>query len=255
MNTVDPALPYIKREGMRLLWAGYPDYDTADAEIDGLREFYAVNYPHVANTMPTQISAAIEEIKVLYRLSANPAMRVTPSTYPDQLGHRDFPGCFRCHDGGHFLVEDGVATKKSIPSTCDTCHTFPQIGPAVASLPLGEPPATHNEELWVFNHKNVATDVDPGGQTCVQCHARDYCVNCHSTGAVTVKHDVMATNHAQIIREQGPTACAYCHQPVYCARCHAEPVLPITTPFSHGPATGGLPDLPTGVSWPLTPRS
>ena len=255
VGTVDPALPYIKREGMRLLWAGYPDEETADAEIDKLKDFYAVNYPQVAATMPAQIDAAIEEIKVLYRLSATPAMNVTPSTYPDQLGHRDFPGCFRCHDGGHFLVEDGVATKKSIPSTCDTCHTFPQIGPAVASLPLGEPPETHNEELWVFNHKSVATSMDPEGQTCVQCHARDYCVNCHSTGAVTVQHDVMATNHAQIIRDQGSTACAYCHQPVYCARCHAEPVLPITTPFSHGPATGGLPDLPTGVSWPLTPRS
>jgi hypothetical protein len=254
VGTVDPALPYIKREGMRLLWASYPDEATADAEIDKLKGFYATNYPQVATTMAAQIDAAIAEIKVLYRLSATPAMKVTPSTYPDNIGHQDFPGCFRCHDGGHFLVENGVATRKAIPSTCDTCHTFPQIG-AVTSLPLGEPPANHNEDLWVFNHKSVATNVDPGGQTCGVCHARDYCVNCHSTGAVTVQHDVMATNHAQVIRDQGNTACAYCHQPVYCARCHAEPVLPVTTPFSHGPTTDVLPDLPTGVSWPLTPRS
>ena len=43
------------------------------------------------------------------------------------------------------------------------------------------------------------------------------------TGAVTVDHDTMSTNHAQVIRDQGNQACAYCHQPVYCARCHAEP--------------------------------
>ena len=107
----------------------------------------------------------------------------------------------------------------------------------------------------MFNHKNVATSVDPGGQSCGECHARDYCVNCHSTGAVTVDHDEMATNHAKVIRDQGNTACAYCHQPVFCARCHAEPVLPVTTPSSGGSTTGALPDLPAGVSWPLTPRS
>ncbi len=181
-------------------------------------------------------------------------MKVTAKTYPDNLGHLDFPGCFRCHDGGHFLVVNGAVSKKAIPSTCDTCHTFPQIGPAVASLPLGEPPSTHDDNLWVFDHRDVATNVDPGGQSCGECHARDYCVNCHSTGAVTVDHDEMATNHAKVIRDQGNTACAYCHQPVFCARCHAEPVLPITTPFSEG-VTSEVPDQPSGVSWPLTPRS
>ncbi len=255
VGTIDPSLPYIKREGMRILWGSYPDYASADAEIDKLRDFYATNYPLVAQTKAAQVDGAIEQIKRLYRLSANPDMKVTPATYPDNLGHKDFPGCFRCHDGGHFLVKDGAATHTMIPSTCDTCHTFPQIGPTIASLPLGEPPATHNDDLWVFDHKNVATNVDPGGQSCGQCHARDYCVNCHATGAVTVDHDVMATNHAKVIRDQGNTACAYCHQPAFCARCHAEPVLPVTTPSSDSPTTGALPDLPAGVSWPLTPRS
>ena len=261
-GVIDPTLQYIKREGMRLLWAGYPDDATADAEIDKLRGFYALNYPDVAASKAAQIDNAIERIKGLHRVSSTPPMNVTPGTYPNHLGHMDFPGCFRCHDGGHFLVKDGVATRQTIPSACNTCHTFPQIGPAVASLPLGEPPTTHADDLWVFNHKSVATQLDPGGTNCGECHARDYCVNCHATGAVTVQHDVMATNHAQVIRDQGNTACAYCHQPVYCARCHAEPVLPVTSPSFHGTAGGAeggaegtLPDLPTGVAWPLTPRS
>ena len=118
------------------------------------------------------------------------------------MGHMDFPGCFRCHDGGHFLVKDGAVTSEVIPYTCDTCHTWPQIGGAVASLPLGEPPVTHDDSLWVFNHKDVATSVDPGGQDCGECHARDYCTNCHQTGAVNVEHDEMATNHAQAIRDE-----------------------------------------------------
>ncbi|MEI7743507.1 MAG: NapC/NirT family cytochrome c [Chloroflexota bacterium] len=255
-GVIDPSLPYIKRQGMRLLWATYADEAAAGTAIDALSDFYAQNFPDVSETKGAQITAAEDEIKVLYRLTATPEMKVTGKTYPNHMGHTDFPGCFRCHDGGHFLVKDGVATKTVIPSTCDTCHTFPQIGPAVASLPLGEPPTTHNENLWVFSHSKVATGIDPGGQTCGECHARDYCVNCHSTGAVTIKHDEMATNHAKVIRTQGNTACAYCHQPVYCARCHKEPVLPVTTPFSEGTDTGSvIEDQPTGVTYPLTPRS
>ena len=261
---IDATLPYIKREGMRLLWSSYPDEATADLEIEGLRDFYADQYPDVYRTKAAQINSAIDRMQVLYRLTASPEMRVTAQTYPDHLGHTDFPGCFRCHDGGHVLVVDGVATAKTIPSTCNACHTFPQLGPAVASLPLGEPPSTHtSDSLWVFNHKDVAPNLDPGGNSCGECHARDYCVNCHATGAVTVDHDTMATNHAAVIRAQGNQACAYCHQPVYCARCHSDPVLPVTTPFLHGPPdeSAPLPGVtPTpqpateGAAWPLVAR-
>ena len=244
---IDPALPWIKREALRILWSSYPNEAAAFAEIDKLDGFYRLNYPDVAANDATAIDEAESRLKVLYRLTATPDMKVTAASYPDFLGHFDFAGCFRCHDGGHYLVEDGAVTKKVIPSTCDTCHTFPQIGTAVASLPLGEPPSTHRDSLYVFTHRNVATSVDPGGQSCGECHARDYCLNCHKTGAVNVQHDQMMTNHAQVIREQGNASCAYCHQPVYCARCHAEPVLPVTSPF----LTGGGQEGPAGVRWPL----
>jgi nitrate/TMAO reductase-like tetraheme cytochrome c subunit len=253
-GVIDPSLPYIMREGMRVLWASFPDDAAADAAIDQLGTFYKLNYPQIYATKGAQIAVAQDELRVLYRLTATPAMKVTAATYASNIGHLDWPGCFRCHDGGHLKIVDGVATTETIPSTCNTCHTFPQIGPAVASLPLGEPPSTHTDDaLWVFNHKNVAVSLDPGGQSCGECHARDYCVNCHSTGAVSVDHDTMLTNHAQVIRTQGNLACAYCHQPVSCARCHANPVLPVTTPESHGPEQGLAGDQPVGLSWPLSP--
>ncbi len=268
-GVIDATLPFIKREGMRLLWSGYPDDAAADAEIEKLGDFYRLEYPDVYEAKTAEVDVAIDRLKELYRLTATPEMKVTAATYPDHLGHSDFPGCFRCHDGGHFKVVDGAATTEVIPADCSACHTFPQLGTAVASLPLGEAPDSHRtDSLWVFNHKLVAPDLDPGGNECGECHARDYCVNCHATGAVTVDHDTMATNHAAVIREQGNTACAYCHQPVYCARCHAEPVLPVTAPFIHGvpeeastdgtegallpgPAPGGS----SGAEWPLAPRT
>ncbi len=223
---LDSSLPFLKREAMRLLTADYPTVESADAAIDTLRDYYQLKYPDVAAAKDPQISAAVTEVKLLYQLTATPEMKVTAKTYPDNLGHMDFPGCFRCHDGGHYEIKDGAVTKKAIPSQCDTCHTFPQIGKVVATLPFGQPPATHDDTLYVFNHSKVANSVDPGTQSCGECHARDYCANCHDTGAVNVKHDDMTLNHAKIARQDGTASCAYCHQPVYCARCHNEPVLP-----------------------------
>ena len=263
-NALDPTLPYLKREGMALLTASYPTVDAADQAIATLTNFYALRYPDVAAAKASQIGAAVAELQGLYRLVATPDMKVSAKTYPDNLGHTDFPGCFRCHDGGHYLVENGVATKEVIPATCDTCHTFPQLGPGVASIPDGTPPDTHQDRLWVFNHRNVATSVDPGGQSCGLCHAKDYCENCHSTGAITVKHDEMLTNHAAVIRTSGNAACAYCHQKPYCARCHTEDVLPANgiggiDPSGVGALDGDVDPVAvpmTGVNglwWPLKP--
>ncbi len=249
-GVIDKTLPYVKREAMQILYDTYPDVASADAAIDKLSQFYTLNYPSVAQSKATQIASAVSEIKTLYRLTATPEMKVSAKTYPNNLGHLDFPGCFRCHDGSHYKVVAGQITNQVIPSTCDTCHTFPQIGPKVASLPLGQPPDTHTDSLWVFNHKSVATSVDPGGQSCGECHARDFCVNCHSTGAVTVDHNEMATNHAAVIRKQGNQACAYCHQPVFCATCHGQnQVLPVTTPFLQG-SVGSPDDGTAGIPYP-----
>jgi hypothetical protein len=113
---------------------------------------------------------------------------------------------------------------------------------------MGEAPATHDDGLWVFNHKEVAVSADPGGTACGACHAQDYCVNCHQTGAVQVSHDDMLVNHAKVTADVGAAACAYCHQPAYCARCHAEPVLPGS---NAGPGTS----QEEGMRWPLVVAS
>jgi hypothetical protein len=136
---------------------------------------------------------------------------------------------------------NGRATNETIPSTCSTCHTFPQVGNDITGLLLGSAPTSHDAKLWVFNHKDAAAavaaernaqlkklpagSVDPAGTECGTCHQRSYCEDCHKTGAIKVTHDEMLFNHAASIRVSGGKACAYCHQPVFCARCHADNVL------------------------------
>ena len=44
-------------------------------------------------------------------------MNVKFGTYPDNVGHVDFPGCFRCHDDEH-KTSDG----RAIGQDCETCH-------------------------------------------------------------------------------------------------------------------------------------
>jgi nitrate/TMAO reductase-like tetraheme cytochrome c subunit len=250
---ISTSLPFVKRESLTLLNGNYPTLQAADTAIEGLQATYAAKYPIIAQSKSGQVTAAIDELKTEYRLIATPAMKVQAKTYPDNLGHQTSLGCFRCHDGGHYLVVKGQVTNKTIPSACSTCHTFPQVSSSasrfplenkptasasssslaavIASIPLGAKPADHQDKLYVFSHKNSVKSVEPTGTSCAACHTRSYCENCHDSGAIKVKHDKMLYNHAEAAAAAGGTqSCNYCHQPISCAQCHKGPVLDNTAP-------------------------
>jgi hypothetical protein len=232
---ISASLPYIKRDAAAVLSADYPSQEAADAAIEALGATLKGTASSAGSS--AQIAAAVDELKRIYRELATPAMKVQAATYPDNLGHETSAGCFRCHDGAHVRVVDGKATSETIPSSCATCHTFPQVGGSITGLLLGGEPASHQDRLYVFSHKDAAAAVaslrtttagsttSQPQTTCLSCHERSYCDNCHQTGAITVSHDEMLYNHVASIRKSGSAACAYCHQPVYCATCHADPVL------------------------------
>jgi hypothetical protein len=250
---ISPELPYIKKYALDLLEAEYATTQDADAAIDKLGETYQRVYPTLATGVQAKIGAAATEIKAIYASLATPEMKVQAKTYPNNLGHQSSPGCFRCHDGAHYKVEAGKVTSETIPSSCSTCHSFPQVGSAITGLLLGGEPASHNDSLWVFNHKDAAAaiasernaqakklpanSVEPVGTTCGTCHQRAYCEDCHSTGAIKVQHDEMLYNHAASIRVSGGKACAYCHQAVVCATCHTGNVLDTPAIKTNGTVT------------------
>jgi hypothetical protein len=222
---ISPDLPWIKRDAVDLLSADYPSVDDADAAIARLRQVYAAKYPLVIKMRGSEVNQAVDELQQAYRLVATPEMKVTAQTYPNNLGHRSSPGCFRCHDGGHYRVVKNRVTPEKVPWACATCHTFPQAGPTVSGISLGGKPEDHKSQLWVFRHKRVVSSLEPAGTSCGACHSRTYCENCHNSGALKVKHDEMYYNHPAVIAQAGVQACSYCHQPVACARCHKNPVL------------------------------
>lgn len=234
-GVVSQSLPYIKQQATTVLGGDYTNTAAAEAAIDRIRDFYVAKYPLVVSQRGVVLDDAITELKAIYNLVATPEMRVSASTYPDNKGHKNYPGCFRCHDGSHFKVVNGQLTKEAIPSQCSTCHTFPQVGSSgtATSFLIGERPKSHTDRLWLFNHKTVATaggGTDGSGSQCAACHTQSYCENCHNSPAINVPHDNMPQTHPAIIKKVGLQSCALCHQPGYCERCHPNGIVGFSTP-------------------------
>lgn len=116
---LDRALPYVRREAVRLLTASHADAEQAVAAIDReLHGFYTTNYPELASSRRGAIDQAARSVQNVYRQFVFPSMRVTWGTYRNQLGHTDSQGCFRCHDDSHKASDGGV-----IRQDCTLCHT------------------------------------------------------------------------------------------------------------------------------------
>jgi NapC/NirT cytochrome c family protein len=119
-DRIDRTLPYIKKQALERLQAAYPSPAEAISGIrSGLNDFYTARYPQIVHDRGPAIDAAAEVLAGIYARNVFPAMNVSWGTYANNLGHQDFPGCFRCHDGGH-KSSDG----REIPSGCDTCHAL-----------------------------------------------------------------------------------------------------------------------------------
>jgi nitrate/TMAO reductase-like tetraheme cytochrome c subunit len=119
-GTIDASLPEIKATGVQLLTGEYDNTEAALLAIsDGLQNFYAEQHPEVAKSKRDAITKAIAELQRMYRLNFFPHMKVRWDTYPDNIGHLMFPGCFRCHDGMH-QSKDGAVISKD----CRLCHNI-----------------------------------------------------------------------------------------------------------------------------------
>jgi nitrate/TMAO reductase-like tetraheme cytochrome c subunit len=224
-DRVSQAIPFVKKRGLETVAYRYNSAAGADEAIRRLAVSYHAEYPNVFLENADGLWRSLEALAVIYRQTSHPEMAAAADDYPNQLGHTDSSGCFRCHDGGHYKIVDGRLSDEAIPSRCSTCHTFPSVGDRLTAAPLGNPPTSHEKPLWVFEHKNATNLSNPTTTACGACHSQNYCTNCHASGAKSVKHDDMLFNHAAVIRKAGDQACNYCHQKPSCARCHEESAL------------------------------
>jgi hypothetical protein len=116
---ISPTLPYVKKQAIELLKANYASNEEAGRLIpENLTRFYHDEYPAIASQRSSDITAAGAEIAGIYNRNVFPDLKVTWGTYPNNLGHTDFPGCFRCHDGSHSTADK----KLTITQDCNACH-------------------------------------------------------------------------------------------------------------------------------------
>jgi hypothetical protein len=115
---IDPSLPFVKREGLRLIDAEYDSHEAAREQITaGLKAFYDENYPDLASERAADIDAAATALGDAYSVNVFPQMQVWWDTYPNHIGHNQSDGCFRCHKRS-MRTED----REQVANDCDTCH-------------------------------------------------------------------------------------------------------------------------------------
>jgi hypothetical protein len=126
-GSIPPSLPFVKKEGLALLQAKYTSQKEAAKKISsGLFKYYSVNYPQAFSQHRAQVSQAVRGLVAIYQQNVFPKMGVNWGTYPNNLGHMNFPGCFRCHGNLH----EASHPDKMVPQDCNVCHNLLSMGEA-----------------------------------------------------------------------------------------------------------------------------
>ena len=227
-------LPWFKKVAVDALVRPYPTRAAADA---GLRAeilgFYEKNYPAVSSGRKGDLEAAVQRVVDIYGRSVFPAMKVNWTTYASNIGHRNWPGCFRCHDGKHVTAGGKVLTRE-----CTACHTMPQRGPLT---PIGTslPASPENWHPWELKGKHAVI-------LCNRCHAAGFrapsgCAECHKLDTKAPMMDGGCdTCHAAEQQVKPLNDCKGCHDTLpglhnkgghpdaTCTDCHKPHVWKVT---------------------------
>jgi nitrate/TMAO reductase-like tetraheme cytochrome c subunit len=120
-GAVSPDLPYMHKKALELLKADYKTTDEAKQKIPAqLEEFYKASYPGLYAAKADVVKVSAHEVADIFTQNVFPEMKVTWGTHPNHIGHMNYPGCFRCHDGEHTEKASG----KQITNDCSACHNL-----------------------------------------------------------------------------------------------------------------------------------
>lgn len=245
---IDPSLPFIKREAIAVLEAGYETRESATEWIpEALRGFYAREDADVARRKAETLDAAVEEILAIYERNIFPKWRVDWGTHPNQAGHEDYPGCFRCHNDDLVRLYDA---QTPLGDDCQACHAIemdqqPIAAPADQTFTLtsGSGPAATWDYVTPlapveFDHRQ---HIDYAQGDCTQCHNSLF-----SMGRGNLRYGGF-DRHTQA--EEAKASCAGCHVeggtafPALenCQECHQglpAPGVPLAASAASGPGVG-----------------
>jgi nitrate/TMAO reductase-like tetraheme cytochrome c subunit len=158
-GTISLYLPFIKREAVMALDRDYSSTDEAMVGIaNDLRGFYRREHPELIAERPEELRRSIQAVQRIYRESIFPEMKASWAAYPDNIGHRDSPGCFRCHND-----EMQSAEGEMIFTTCSKCHVILAQGEEVEEV------SVNLREGLAFVHPEDYEELEEYTE-CVDCH-------------------------------------------------------------------------------------
>lgn len=204
---IDPSIPFIHQKAVQVLSTKYETRDGAMKAIAALDDDYKVNLVNYYSQNRQAIKDAIVEIQTIYDRTVFHDQKIDWTTYPNNLGHINSPGCFRCHDGKHLNDKN-----ESIRLECNVCHSIPIVAKSddfVTKIEIsrGPEPETHLNPNWISLHNQAV------GPSCSNCHSTDdpggtsntsFCSNsaCHGTVFTFAGFDAPALR--EIIKNQLP---------------------------------------------------
>jgi len=217
-GTIDPALPFIKKQGLELVKANYSSKEEAPERMEEeLRAFYTAEYPEAAVDKRAEIERAAQELAAIYSRNVFPEMRVDWGTYPNHLGHEDYPGCYRCHD-----TEHTSPAGEAIGQECVSCHAMVAVDEPLEGRQLDQARTlltSAQAEAGAGLPQTLSYDTRLGPVTFD--HARHVeleegdCLACHTQLFPMAKSETLNYGGADLHRtaEANRTSCAGCHVP------------------------------------------
>lgn len=148
LGKLDPTMPNIKKTAVQVLTEPYTTNQEAMQKI--------ATRLHAEYSSDPRYQGAIDVVQDIYRNNFFPEMKTNWKTHPNNLGHKEFLGCFRCHDGDH-KTADGKQSIKA--NDCNACHTIVAQG-------QGKELDNLSAKGHPFAHPGGEID---GGQ-CSECH-------------------------------------------------------------------------------------
>jgi hypothetical protein len=225
-GNISSKLPWIKKLALDALVTRYEEKQNIHEEIHRfIEEYYAKNFPEVLKNQKAQVDQAIHAIFAIYDRNVFPSMQVDWTTYPNNIGHRNWPGCFRCHDN-HHVSESGTI----LTNSCPVCHTIPQRGTLLA-LGSTTPVSKEPWHPWPLKGKHAKI-------LCNLCHRAGYrppldCISCHGVDTSSPMMSLPCqTCHLKEQEVQPMVNCRSCHKDlrelhekgehvtVSCTACH-----------------------------------
>jgi nitrate/TMAO reductase-like tetraheme cytochrome c subunit len=168
---IDRSLPSIKARSDQIIQKaagiGGPDKERSEKFAQLIAAAAPKDPPPATKASEKQFADEMQQILMLTSFSGElKGKPLTWKDFPNNVGHNDFPGCFRCHDGKH-QNEKGEAIRLQ----CTLCHALPKVTvdgtlktvPSTVMAGL-TPPDSHSEPNWMHDHRTKIDD------SCAMCH-------------------------------------------------------------------------------------